>query len=274
MFYPLPTKIEHYIGEFAGRAWLLPQILDWYENSSERFLLLTGDPGAGKSMVAAWLAGSGPLPEDPPPGSALPGSLLFDGLLPRQQLERLRSTARVNAMIRRWWPMAEEPDLEDVVREFSRQPDAPGFTALHIVGEDFSLREQSPDKLDLQWVLLNANTLRDLSAAFRLPLADFVVANAGRGWDVDTPLPPGTEVNVPDPEFIPLVAARLAAQVAVADWLFPDEKRALIQSLVPPAVHDRTALDAILARLPLAALPGDPALLDRLLPRQDIGKEG
>lgn len=53
MSYTLPKKVREYIGEFAGRTWLLPKILDWYQNSYERLLLLTGDPGTGKSMVAA-----------------------------------------------------------------------------------------------------------------------------------------------------------------------------------------------------------------------------
>jgi hypothetical protein len=137
---------------------------------------------------------------------------------------------------------------------------------LHIIGEDFPKREQSDDKLPLDEVLLKGNTLYALSEAFRLPLADFVAANAGQGWDPYGALPDGTEVNVPDPELAPLIAARLAAEVAVADWLFPDEKRAMIQSLVPATIHDRTALDVVLGRLLLAGLPSDPALLDRLMP--------
>ena len=176
-----------------------------------------------------------------------------------------RSTARVNAMMRRWWPMPEEPDLEEMVRKFGLQPGAAEFTALHIIGEDFPKRERGPDKLPLHQALLHGTSLGILSEAFRLPLADFLAVNAGRGWDASTALPNGTEVNVPDPEFAPLVAARLAVEVAAADWLFPNEKRALIQPLAVAAIHDRTALDTVLARLLLAAVPDDPALLERLL---------
>lgn len=197
-------------------------------------------------------------------------SILQEALAAAQNIQDsvfcARSTARVNAMMRRWWPMPDEPDLEEVVRKFSLQPGAAEFTALHIIGEDFPKRERGPDKLPLHEALLHGTSLGALSEAFRLPLADFIVANAGRGWDAYTALPDGTEVNVPDPEFAPLVAARLAAEVAVADWLFPNEKRALIQSLAVAAIHDRTALDTVLARLLLAAEPSDLALLKRLLP--------
>jgi tetratricopeptide (TPR) repeat protein len=60
----LPTIIEERIDEFTGRTWLLPALLDWYEETDERMLLLTGEPGAGKSMLMAWLAGAGPAPQD------------------------------------------------------------------------------------------------------------------------------------------------------------------------------------------------------------------
>ena len=61
----LPEKILSNIDNFTGRKWLLPRILDWYDNSTERLLLITGDPGTGKSMLTAWLANFGPPPEDP-----------------------------------------------------------------------------------------------------------------------------------------------------------------------------------------------------------------
>jgi hypothetical protein len=43
----------------------LPKLLEWWDNSGQRLLLLTGGPGAGKSMVLAWLANHGPPPGDP-----------------------------------------------------------------------------------------------------------------------------------------------------------------------------------------------------------------
>ncbi|MDM0030057.1 hypothetical protein [Variovorax saccharolyticus] len=60
----LPRAIADNIDRFSGRAWLLPTLVDWWENSSERLFLLSGDPGTGKSMTMAWLAGHGASPED------------------------------------------------------------------------------------------------------------------------------------------------------------------------------------------------------------------
>jgi tetratricopeptide (TPR) repeat protein len=60
----LPKRVAENIGRFTGRAWLLPQILNWWDKSDDRLFLLTGGPGTGKSMVVAWLAGFGPLPSE------------------------------------------------------------------------------------------------------------------------------------------------------------------------------------------------------------------
>lgn len=60
----IPPKIEELIHEFEGRAWLLPRIAEWLDEGSERIFLITGAPGTGKTMIAAWLLGLGPDPED------------------------------------------------------------------------------------------------------------------------------------------------------------------------------------------------------------------
>jgi WD40 repeat protein len=60
----LPPAIAANIEQFTGRTWLLPKVLDWYGGNQERMLLVTGGPGTGKSMIMAWLAGHGPMPED------------------------------------------------------------------------------------------------------------------------------------------------------------------------------------------------------------------
>jgi hypothetical protein len=61
----LPKRIAESVNGFTGRAWLLPKLINWWEEGTERLFLLTGGPGTGKSMIVAWLAGHGPLPEDP-----------------------------------------------------------------------------------------------------------------------------------------------------------------------------------------------------------------
>jgi len=62
----LPGAISQNNGFFfAGRTWLLATLLEWFEKTSDRMFILTGEPGSGKSMVMAWLMGAGPLPADP-----------------------------------------------------------------------------------------------------------------------------------------------------------------------------------------------------------------
>ena len=60
----LPERVGDNAHYFTGRAWLLPQVLHWLRHGEERVLLLAGGPGTGKSMIAAWLGGEGPLPDD------------------------------------------------------------------------------------------------------------------------------------------------------------------------------------------------------------------
>jgi hypothetical protein len=75
----LPKRVAENIAQFTGRAWLLEAVLNWLENGSNRLFILTGEPGAGKSMVAAWLAGEGPAPAEAEP---------------RARLERIRAAVK------------------------------------------------------------------------------------------------------------------------------------------------------------------------------------
>jgi len=61
----IPENIITGAGRFAGRAWVVNQVADWMSNGSERFLILVGEPGSGKSALAAWLVGPGRTPSDP-----------------------------------------------------------------------------------------------------------------------------------------------------------------------------------------------------------------
>jgi hypothetical protein len=60
----LPPDIAERASDFVGRRWVLDQVVDWMEHKVERFMLITGEPGSGKTALAAWLAGAGPLPEE------------------------------------------------------------------------------------------------------------------------------------------------------------------------------------------------------------------
>lgn len=171
-----------------------------------------------------------------------------------------RRTARVNAMRERWWRPGF--DVVSAARRLRQDPAAPEFAAMHCVGEAYEHRS-GQEKLPLPDGLRQANTLQALAQAYDRPPADIQRLNPG--WALDEPLPPGTWVNIPDaPGFPALIAARFAAEALVAPALSDEERMALIQSLVPVAAINPTALDTVLARLALAARPTDSALLDSL----------
>jgi len=69
---------------------------------------------------------------------------------------------------------------------------------------------------------------------------------------MDDDLDATDRVNMPDPDFAPLLAARFAAEALARDTLQPRRKVRLIQTLVPLAISNPTTLDTILARLLLA----------------------
>src|SRR3954465_8844335 len=60
----LPDDARTRAADFVGRDWILDEIADWSERGQERYLLLIGEPGWGKSALAAWLVGAGPPPAD------------------------------------------------------------------------------------------------------------------------------------------------------------------------------------------------------------------
>jgi hypothetical protein len=61
----LHQEIAERAGDFVGRAWLLNAVADWADRGPERFLIVTAEPGFGKTAFAAWVAGAGPAPSDP-----------------------------------------------------------------------------------------------------------------------------------------------------------------------------------------------------------------
>jgi hypothetical protein len=50
---------------FVGREWIVHAIDGWLTSGPERYLMIVGEPGWGKTALTAWLAGLGPLPPDP-----------------------------------------------------------------------------------------------------------------------------------------------------------------------------------------------------------------
>ncbi len=63
--FELPQNVAATIESFTGRAWLLPHLIKWLEQTNDRIFVLKGGPGTGKSTIMAWLAGRGPSPSPP-----------------------------------------------------------------------------------------------------------------------------------------------------------------------------------------------------------------
>jgi TIR domain-containing protein/NB-ARC domain-containing protein len=158
----------------------------------------------------------------------------------------LQTTAMVNAMRGRWWPPAGL-DAAGAIERLAGDPGAPEFCILHRVGEKFEFRDPGPHTLPIPPDVLGANTLRALARVYRRSPEALLDANPG--WELDDSLPAGTEVGIPDPEFIPLLAARLAAEA-----MGTANATLMIQSLAPLAAANATALDTVLARLLLSTV--------------------
>ena len=178
-----------------------------------------------------------------------------------------RSTARYNAMRRRWWnPPAEWGPGVDLVaagRRLSDDASGAEFAALHVVGESYEGRR--PGGMPRPEMAHAADSLTRLAELYHRPLADLLRLNHGNGWQAETPLPDDTEVRIPDRGLASLLAARFAAAVLVDPALHAVQRVEAIQALVPVAAANPTALDTVLARLLLAARPTDPARLGALL---------
>lgn len=71
----LPPLARDNIQRFTGRNWVLPSLVSWIDSTEERYFVIVGEPGAGKSMLTAWLSGHGRSPTE---------------ATPRDQLEYLR----------------------------------------------------------------------------------------------------------------------------------------------------------------------------------------
>lgn len=155
-----------------------------------------------------------------------------------------RTTARVHALRRHWWPSFP---LEARALRLPEARHGVAFAALHRVGHAYDGRR--PGGLPSPAELQDDRSLPALQALYRRPWDDFVRLN-----DADRPLQSGDEVAVPDPGLLPWIAARMAAEVlAQADGApLPARRLRLLRALVPIALPSTTSLDSVLSRLVLA----------------------
>ena len=155
-----------------------------------------------------------------------------------------RITARVNAMRRHWWTPYP---LEARARQLGDGVPRPEFAALHFVGHGYD--ERRPDALRWPAWAADDTSFAALARRFQRSKEDFLRLNGP-----ERPLAPGEEVAVPDPGFLPHLAARLAAEVLALAGHLPltPQRLQLLRALVPHAVPSPTALDAVLTRLVLA----------------------
>jgi hypothetical protein len=165
-----------------------------------------------------------------------------------------RATARVNAMCRRWWPFPQDRDLETIVLDFAAHPRKGPYSPVHLVRTEYSYRNNEEAGSFPMDAFVSEDRLEGIAEMFRISPDEVFSINPKLAANPSSNLDKGTEVNLPDPEFAPLLACRFAAEVA-ASALSLKKKRSLIQSLVPVAITDRTALDSILARLLFVTRP-------------------
>jgi hypothetical protein len=111
--------------------------------------------------------------------------------------------------------------------------------------------------------MLTADTLDDLASVYQRPIEEFLRHNEEHDWATGEHLPNGTRVNVPDPGFQPLIAARLSAAVLAGGPPRP-EQSALLRQLVPVTGADVTALATVITRLLLCSPTQDALLLTEL----------
>ena len=171
-----------------------------------------------------------------------------------------RVTARVNAMVRRWWPGLADHGTVDpaaVIERLVGEPESAEFGAVHVVGESYANRDPGPGSVPLPGSMRDAATLRDIARVHERPLSELQRLNESAGWGPDDPLDQGLEVAIPDPDFTALLAARLSALALTAPGLTPRERTRIVEQLVPIAATNVTALDTTLARLLIAARPAD-----------------
>ena len=122
----------------------------------------------------------------------------------------LPATAMVNAIRSRWFQPGV--NLTQAVEDFTSDPLAESFCAVHRVLENFPYRNSDPlfHSLPIPQPVLTAKTLRQIAGAYRQPVEALVRVNPWIG--IDQALSEKDTVNIPDPDFVPVLAERLSAQ--------------------------------------------------------------
>lgn len=80
-------------GHYRENTEAMTQAREWYESPSERWLLLSGEPGCGKSVAAAWCVAMGT--PDPYPGGYEPSRCRAPGCWPWDLAPRFVSCGRL-----------------------------------------------------------------------------------------------------------------------------------------------------------------------------------
>jgi len=187
----------------------------------------------------------------------------------------LQMTAMVNAIHSRWSDMTGV-DLQATVDRFLDNPLAGEFCAAHRVLEQFEYRaedQQYFQALPIPEVVRKAQTLGDIAAMFDYEPQALITVNE---WIWAEPTAILTEVlqkddqiNIPDPDFVPVLATRFAAETIVADAISPETRRLILQRLVRMALPNPTAVDTVLGRLILTMLD-QPAPLPLMLQNLEV----
>ena len=175
----------------------------------------------------------------------------------------LQTTAIVNAVRARWSDMTTM-DLEATVTRFLENPLSDDFCAVHRVLEQFDYRAHEYQTLAIPDSVRSARTLRQIADAFGYEPETLSDVNGwiwpGPNGAIDTLLEKDDAVNIPNRDFIPILAARFAAEALASKTLSAESRTRLIQQLVPLTLSNNTARDTVLGRLMLSTLDRAAAL--------------
>lgn len=131
----IPQEIAARADNFAGRTWLLDKVLTWAEAAGDRFLVISGEPGSGKTALSAWLLGAGPLPDDP---------------AARQKLEQIRQVwGAAHFCVARTGSLDPSTFAESLARQLSHH--APDFAEAVIAHNDPTVQLQLQQEVRQNW---------------------------------------------------------------------------------------------------------------------------